>query len=317
MRLVRVGLALVTIVAAAAGCGDQGIGSSQRAIISGEVDLEDGAVVAVFLAWADGTDRLCTGTLVSPRVVLTAGHCLSRADDATRLDVGFGTDVRDQPEYDGVTWSGGIDYVIHPDLSFDSPTDGHDVGLVLLPEASAVTPAPLGLTPPGDGASVRAVGYGRTDRDLTDAGVKREVMATVTSVENRLFYFGDAEANTCLGDSGGPVFTDLGGTEVLVGISSFGDSRCRFTTGATRVDEYLFDLIYPWIAEHDPDAPPAPPAPPKMEDGGGCAVAAGSGPRGSGLLWLLAALITVLQQVRRLPRPEPRVDRHVPPHRVG
>jgi secreted trypsin-like serine protease len=310
MRFWLVGLAL-------AGCaGEAELGSTRRAIVSGEVALEDQAVVAVYLGWDDGTDRLCTGTLVSPRVVLTAGHCLRDADTATRFDVGFGTDVREVPEFDAVTWAGAVGHMVDPDLSFDSPTEGHDVGLVLLDAPSAVPWVPMGSWPPPEGASVRAVGYGRTDRDVSDAGVRRDVMAPVTRVESRLFYFGNYDSNTCLGDSGGPVLYEVDGLESLVGTSSFGDSRCRSTTGATRVDEYLYDLIYPWISEHDPDAPEPPPEPPEM-DGGGCAVAPGGGRPASWTLGLLAALVAVLQQVGRLFPPVRSRRRHLPPHRVG
>src|SRR5262245_12920553 len=61
--------------------------TSARAIIGGSEDHRDPAVVFLLLEGAG-----CTGTLISPRVVLTARHCFGNASQAR---VFFGTDPRD------------------------------------------------------------------------------------------------------------------------------------------------------------------------------------------------------------------------------
>ena len=272
MRLAAAGLALL---GGQAGCAtDADVGARRSAIVSGMVDLADPEVVAVSLAWEDGSARLCTGTLVSPRIVLTAAHCLEDVESALRFQIGFGTDSRTVPEYDPVVWSDAVDHMTHPDFAYGTPTDGKDIGLVLLAEPAVAAPKPMSGLPPDLGEQVRMVGFGRTERYATDGGLKRESSAPVTDVLDSLFFFGTSLENTCLGDSGGPVYLTVLGVERLVGISSFGDAICRETTGATRVDSYVFDVIYPWILDHDPDAPPPPERPPAPPPDGGCAVAA-------------------------------------------
>src|SRR5262245_43295116 len=116
-----------------AACAAEGtVDSVQRAIVSGELDLGDPEVAAVIVGFADGKSHFCSGTLGSPRVVLTAGHCLAEAASATRFEVGFGTDAREPPEYEPVTWQVVADHMTPPDLQFDAPADGGDIGLILL-----------------------------------------------------------------------------------------------------------------------------------------------------------------------------------------
>ena len=97
------------------------------AITNGEPDGEGHPNVGLMIADIDGEPQWrCTGTLIAPRVFLTAGHCVG--DGATGARVWFDTDMTDNEEYPygGETSIEGIP-VPHPDYEWGL-SDPHDVG---------------------------------------------------------------------------------------------------------------------------------------------------------------------------------------------
>ena len=102
----------------------------------------------------------CSGTLISPTVVLTAGHCTGDTGEspATNVYVSFNTDLPLDPLAPGITpeerAARAANYITgtaHPDPGWDgklSISKQHDQGVVVLdaPAASkwpGITPAPL------------------------------------------------------------------------------------------------------------------------------------------------------------------------------
>ncbi|MDC0713183.1 trypsin-like serine protease [Stigmatella sp. ncwal1] len=190
----------------------------------------------------------CTGTLIAPRVVLTAAHCIENLDYPRSLSVVFTPDTaRALPSERVRTLSGRM----HPGWL----PGVNDIGALVLTADAPVTPVPLsGWALPENvvGQTARVVGFGLDDQGMT--GHRRSGTAQVTSTEAGTFSIVAAPGMSCGGDSGGPVFLEADGTEHLAGITSFGNLSC--TTGTnTRIDAHTA-----FIQEFLEDAARAPPA---------------------------------------------------------
>ena len=230
------------------------------AITGGDLDGEGHPNVGLMIADVDGEPAWrCSGTLIAPRVFLTAGHCVG--DGATAARVWFESDLAEVPDYPygGEVAREGIP-IPHPGYGLGG-SDPHDVGLVILDEAvTGIEPAMLPdpdllaqlkkdriLREGGpEGAFFTEVGYGGTleswpppvlSYDTNRRVVESEYVA-LTEVwlhlsQKAVF----DEGGTCFGDSGGPSFwVDSGGGETVVAVTSTGDAQCVATGLNYRVD---------------------------------------------------------------------------------
>lgn len=239
-------------------------------IVGGTPTDTDPAVVQLISEGEAGASSLCSGTLIAPRVVLTAAHCVDHATAPSRQVVHFGTTVRgEDPGFIGRREV--VEHTFYDPWSLSS----NDIALLLLDEDAPVAPVPidrLGLSEADLGSPLRLVGWGDTIGDAGDAGTKRTVMSSLTGFYNEwVMSYGSAEGNTCQGDSGGPILMERNGYEIVVGVTSWGIEGCEGTSGATRVAAYA-DWIDEWLIANGQPLPPALPG--TRAAGDGCSVTA-------------------------------------------
>ena len=178
---------------------------------------------------------VCSGTLITDTVVLTATHC-TRGTRANRFQVLFGVDDRDPEAVIDV-----VEKTEHPN---------HDIAMLRLSRSarSAVDVAPIAafagiLTEASRGEIFEQAGYGATE---TGGGNGRFFVAEVFDgiEDDTLRVNGEGRHGVCFGDSGGPSLrqTDAGDVRVM-GALSWGDESCVGVDRYTRVD-----LVQDWIA---------------------------------------------------------------------
>jgi len=219
-------------------------------IIGGEPDSGDPSVVAVYgVRPGSPGGLLCTGSVVAPTVVLTAAHCVAASETGlgVRFSVLTGANLsRGDGEQLAVR-----EVHANPRWSPHNLEAGHDQGVVILSQPTRLRPLSLNRHPLANstlGQLARIVGYGLADSSTqTGDGIKRQVLTRLQSMSTALIGVGTRRRGTCNGDSGGPAFMEMGGTETIVGTTSFGNSDCTDGGYDARVDTDLA-FLDPYLA---------------------------------------------------------------------
>lgn len=212
-------------------------GTSESGIVGGVDSASDTAVVdIVHGATLSSMPGRCTGTIIAPRVVLTAGHCVVSHDagepSPRAWAVFTGADEKGKGTILEVERA-----VAHPEW-IAGRENGFDVAVLVLAEKTSIAPARMNRSALGKsfvGTTVRAVGYGSDDASSeTTTGKRMAVSVRVDAVSARELTLRTAGSTTCHGDSGGPLLGRVGGRSVVVGVISRGD--CEEVSISTRVD---------------------------------------------------------------------------------
>lgn len=241
---------LVGFAAAMVGCAADATSGSEESTASNESSIINGVettgypnVIALY-GKKPGADKgmLCTASLVTPTVLLTAAHCVDPAvaGEGNVYSALLGPKLTDQANPSPRVAVASV----HWDREFSSQNlqGGHDIAVAILAEPINNIPLlkisrsiPTGLT------KVRLVGYGLNNgQQQTGAGIKRTAEVPVSSLDEKFIVTGSWFGTTmCSGDSGGPVLADINGELTIVGVNSFGFIQCMGTGSSTRPDKYL------------------------------------------------------------------------------
>ncbi len=268
---------LSCLALAAVGCGsgpELETGSRAAAITDGTLDGEDHPWVVLLLMDVDGAPAYrCSAALLSPTVVLTAGHCTGEPGEFSGMRVFTESDVQNGDNsypYAGPNSVEAVAWYTHP-LYTSSAFFRHDVGVVILQEPGVVLPQYATL-PQVDQLDALKTARGQQDVTFTAVGYglqqinpvfvrSEKVRMRATPKLNQINvpgFTGDfslllsnnhATGGTCFGDSGGPNF--IGDSNVIGGVTSFGiNGNCAGTGGVFRVDRQdVQDFIYSVIGQ--------------------------------------------------------------------
>jgi secreted trypsin-like serine protease len=223
----------------------------------------------------------CTGTVVAPRVVLTAGHCVQDIESGRltpAADFAVATGVGDLTTVQASDVSRVTQALVYP--AFQPSLLRNDAGLLVL--ATPTTAPPIALATAansslyGPGTPLTVAGWGLTDANAKNiTGVLRSAASVVQStsycdkkVAKYYPFFTPATqlcaidppafaSGTCHGDSGGPALAREAGVPVQVGITSLGEAKCatKLPDVFTRVDK-IDSWVAAWVAAVETGAPP-------------------------------------------------------------
>ena len=206
--------------------------------IVGGTPAEPGAwpdVVAVIAPLA-----ICSGTLVAPDVVLTAGHCIAARPALVVVDtVDFGR-------------PGGEVIAVAHAYAYPDWTKQYDVGVLVLAEPAHVAPRAIAEgCARDDGDALAAVGFGLTVVNGANTTLRAATIAVDDAacadcrVPGGELVAGGGGATACYGDSGGPAFASTPSGPALAGITSRAVARpCEDGVVFERAD-----AIAPWVEQ--------------------------------------------------------------------
>lgn len=233
----------------------------------------------------------CTGTLIAPDVVLTAGHC---ADPKPTTVIANTTNYN---------VAGGVRATVKSITAYPNWENTYDIAVIVLTAPMVgVTPRRIGAACTfqgfADNMMVHLVGFGLTDTaGQGDNTVLREANAPIIDADCSTtgkgcsagalpageFIAGGSGTDSCFGDSGGPVYLDTPRGTVVVGAVSRGLDNAASPCGGGGI--YVrTDKVLQWIEAtagkpvmQDTCANNNPPGNPDEPNGGG-----GGGGEGGG-----------------------------------
>ena len=289
-RRVNTAVALLLAMLATAAIGPRAASAApeaKAAIVGGEAASVLAFPSLTYIQATDSDDRsfACTGTVIAPRVVLTAAHCVENLEAGGytpasdyAIAAGF-ADPREAGDANEVLRVSGT----HVFPEFDPNTLWGDAAILVLATPTAATPIALAAATDSalfeGGARVLLAGWGLTGggssspppwlRTATtavqDPGTCKRRTHGFYRPYSAAFQLCTIDpptlaAGTCFGDSGGPAIARRpDGSPVEIGITSAGGPGCnpRFPDIFTRADR-LSTWALEWVASIEAGArPPA------------------------------------------------------------
>ncbi len=238
------------------------LSSPAQAITDGELDgNRHPAVVLVLMEVAGKPAFRCSGTLIKPRLVLTAGHCTGEPGEFSGMRVFAESDVQSDPTYPGPGGPHTVEakaWHTYPGFT-EEQFFLHDVGVIelaariALPAGASYGKLPaknqLDALKPSASTTFTAVGFGLQRVNNNPNGFQLmsnrvrmlarphlvQINTGFTGPQSMILSNNANTGGTCFGDSGGPNF--VGDSMVVGGVTSFGlNGSCGGTGGVFRVD---------------------------------------------------------------------------------
>lgn len=214
------------------------------------------AVVLIVMDIGGAPAFRCSGTLIAPKVVLTAGHCAGEPGEFSGVRIFTESDVEhgtNNYPFAGPNTIEAASWQAHP-LFTEAAFFLHDVGVIQLTKAVKLGAGQYGKLPrvnqldalqPSSATIFTAVGYGlqRINPVFIQADLIRmyaephliQINTGFTGSFSLLLSNNASTGGTCFGDSGGPDY--LGSSNVIAGVTSFGiNGNCAGTGGVFRLD---------------------------------------------------------------------------------
>jgi secreted trypsin-like serine protease len=229
-----------SLLAAAAACTLLGVTAPAHAIVGGS-NVPAGSYTNVAEITLGGLFG-CTGTLIAPNWVMTAGHCGSLTGAAVSTPAAWPPQAINVRMGSNKPGKGTVypvaETIVEPDYLM---TSGYDITLLrLTAPAAGLTPTPVanaserGAWDAGDTQTI--VGWGTTSSGGSSPSTLQQAQVPVTTDPYCANAYSDFDAttmvcagfpqggvDTCQGDSGGPMFgTNAAGALRLTGATSFG-----------------------------------------------------------------------------------------------
>ncbi len=240
---------LFVVAACGCGAGDGAAGSDESSIQGGHIDSGD---AAVGLVWFQG-GGFCSGALIAPNVVLTAGHCVADPIDGFYTGAGKRVAAVGEDPASGMQRHAVAAQLAHPSYSASGgcPNQTYDVGLIRLSQPlKGVKPLPLAATAPAYSTACNIIGYGvhNADSDAETFEQKREASVWVKSLGatwiDLLWKTGIADH----GDSGGPLLCngDIAAVTSCGDDGVYPDHREAYYARVDNIDKWIVATTKKW-----------------------------------------------------------------------